>query len=90
MLAEPLRRFTPTTITSSGQLRSTLAEIRRVGHIHTPGHIRDAAAGVAVPVRGSGQRVVAALSVVVPNDELAIRTVPALHAAAHGIHRAMS
>ena len=90
VLAEPLRRFTPTTITSSGQLRSTLAEIRRVGHIHTPGHIRDAAAGVAVPVRGSGQRVVAALSVVVPNDELAIRTVPALHAAAHGIHRAMS
>lgn len=90
ILDEPLRRFTAATITSPEQLRATLAEIRRVGHIHTPGHIRDAAAGVAVPVRGPGQRPVAALSVVVPNDELAIRTVPALHAAAHGIQRAMS
>lgn len=90
VLDEPLRRFTTATITSPERLRSTLSEIRRVGHVHTPGHIRDAAAGVAVPVRGPGQRVVAALSVVVPNDELAIRTVPALHAAAHGIQRAMS
>ncbi|MEU0265165.1 IclR family transcriptional regulator [Nocardioides sp. NPDC006303] len=90
VLSEPLRRFTAATITSPEQLRTTLAEIRRVGHIHTPGHIREAAAGVAVPVRGRGEHVVAALSVVVPNEELAIRTVPALHAAAHGIHRAMS
>lgn len=90
VLGEPLRRFTHTTITSPEQLRATVAEIRRVGHVHTPGHIRDAAAGVAVPVRGPGHRVVAALSVVVPNDELAVRTVPALHAAAHGIQRAMS
>ena len=48
------------------------------------------AAGVAVPVRDAGDRVVAALGVVVPNDESAIRAVTTLHAAARGIGRALT
>ena len=90
VLAGQLRAFTPSTITSTAELRTALAEIRRAGFVHTPGHIREAAAGVAVPVRDTQDRVVASLGVVVPNDDVAVRTVPALRAAAHGIQRAMA
>jgi len=85
-----LRRFTPATITSPERLRVVLSEIRRTGYAHTPGHIRDAAAGVAVPIRDRHESVIASLGVVVPNDETAARTVPALRAAAQGIQRAMT
>ena len=90
VLAGQLRAFTPSTITSTAELRTALAEIRRAGFVHTPGHIRDAAAGVAVPVRDAKDRVIASLGVVVPNDEVAARAVPALRTAAHGIQRAMA
>jgi DNA-binding IclR family transcriptional regulator len=43
-----------------------------------------------VPVRDTKERVVASLGVVVPNDDVAVRTVPALRAAAHGIQRAIA
>ena len=85
-----LRTFTPATITSPEHLRIALSEIRKTGYAHTPGHIRDAAAGVAVPIRDPRQNVIASLGVVVPNDETAGRTVPALRAAAQGIQRAMA
>lgn len=60
VLGQPLRRFTPSTITTPDLLRVTLAEIRRSGFVHTPGHIREPAAGVAVPVRDSRSEVIAA------------------------------
>jgi DNA-binding IclR family transcriptional regulator len=90
VLSRPLTRYTPATITSPQRLRSTLAGIRQAGFAHTPGHLREAAAGVAAPVRGPQDSVIAALGVVVPNDAAAVRTVPALLAAARGIRRSMS
>ncbi|KHL09988.1 UNVERIFIED_CONTAM: IclR family transcriptional regulator [Mumia flava] len=90
VLAGPLRPYTADTITSPDRLRVHLAEIRRTGFVHTPGHIRPAAAGVAVPVRDDRDRVIAALGVVVPNDDTAVRVVPALRAAAQGIQRTMT
>ena len=77
VLDAPLRRFTPATITTPERLRTVLSGIRRSGYAHTPGHIRDAAAGVAVPIRDPHESVIASLGVVVPNDETAARTVPA-------------
>ncbi len=90
VLDAPLRRFTPATITSPERLRVALSEIRKTGYAHAPGHIRGAAAGVAVPIRDLHETVIASLGVVVPNDETAARTVPALRAAAQGIQRAMA
>jgi DNA-binding IclR family transcriptional regulator len=90
ILDGPLRRFTASTITTPEQLRITLSEIRKTGYAYTPGHIRDAAAGVAVPIRDPDDNVIASLGVVVPNDETAARTVPALRAAAQGVQRAMA
>src|SRR6478609_3458566 len=65
----------PLHASSSGLVLLAYAppEIQRAGFVHTPGHIRDAAAGVAVPVRDTRERVVASLGVVVPNDDVAVR-----------------
>lgn len=90
IIGGPLRRFTPATITTPERLRIVLSDVRKTGFAHTAGHIRDAAAGVAVPIRDPQESVVASLGVVVPNDETAARTVPALRAAAQGIQRAMA
>jgi DNA-binding IclR family transcriptional regulator len=83
----PLARFTDNTITDSRRLRATLAEIRHVGFAVCPGFIHLDATGVAVPIRDAGEEVVAALSVIVPRDDLAVTHVPALLAAARGIRR---
>jgi len=90
ILAGPLERCTAATITTPDRLRATLAEVRRQGYVITHGHVHDDAAGVAVPVRNGLQEVVAALSVIVPNDGRAPAQVPALLAAARGITRSLS
>ena len=90
ILSRPLAQHTPNTITTPERLRATLAEVRRQGYVLTPGHVHDDAAGVAVPVRNGLQEVVAALSVIVPNDGRAAAQVPALLAAARGVTRSLS
>ncbi|WP_091326788.1 IclR family transcriptional regulator [Geodermatophilus ruber] len=90
VLARPLEQHTDRTITTAERLRATLAEIRRQGFVVTPGHVHPDAAGVAVPVRDGLQEVVAALSVIVPNDGRAPAQVPALLAAARGVSRSLS
>ncbi|WP_431958022.1 IclR family transcriptional regulator [Nocardia lijiangensis] len=87
VLSGPLRALTPYTITSPDLLRTTLGEIRRTGLAYCPGFVDECATGIAVPVRAAGGRIVAALSVVVPNDASARTAVPALHAAGRGISR---
>lgn len=87
VLSSPLRALTPHTITSPDLLRTTLGEIRRTGLAYCPGFVDECATGIAVPVRAAGGRIVAALSVVVPNDASARTAVPALHAAGRGISR---
>ncbi|WP_199506055.1 IclR family transcriptional regulator [Geodermatophilus sp. TF02-6] len=90
VLGRPLERRTGSTITTPGALRAALAETRRRGYALLPGHVHEEAAGVAVPVRGPLGEVVAALSVIVPNDGRAQAQVPALLAAARGISRALA
>jgi len=89
VLAGPLPGYTAHTITTAARLRRTLADIRRQGFVRCPGHIHDAALGVAVPVRDPRGAVVAALSVIVPNtaDNRAVTGI--LRAAARGISRSL-
>ncbi|GAB2969826.1 IclR family transcriptional regulator [Amycolatopsis acidiphila] len=89
VLAGPLRGYTPNTVTDPKVLRARLADIRRDGFACCAGYVDERATGIAVPVRGPGGGVVAALSVVVPNDANARSQIPALRAAALGIGRAM-
>lgn len=90
ILAAPLERFTPHTITDPGELRATLAAVRREGYAFCPGHIHEAALGVAVPVVDDRGQVVAALSVIVPNDGGGRALIPVLRTAARGITRELT
>ncbi|MGY1814062.1 IclR family transcriptional regulator [Blastococcus sp. SYSU D00820] len=90
VLTRPMERCTPATLTTSGEVRTALAEARRRGYALLAGHVHEEATGVAVPVRNGLSEVVAALSVIVPNDGRAAATVPVLMAAARGIGRALS
>ncbi|MFE7723899.1 IclR family transcriptional regulator [Nocardia rhizosphaerihabitans] len=80
-LSRPLRALTPRTITDPVALRSALSEVRRTGVAYCPGFVDECATGIAVPVRGSGNQVVAALSVLVPHDLAARRVIPVLRSA---------
>ena len=88
VLAAPLRRFTPYTITEPAVLRRTLAEVRRTGVAVSDRQIDDDAYSVGAPVYGPDGNCVAALSVVVGYDDPG-RTSwgPAVRAAALGISR---
>jgi DNA-binding IclR family transcriptional regulator len=90
VLAGPLERLTAHTTTDPDRLRALLADVRRTGSVVLPGHIHEEAAGVAVPVRDRRGAVVAALSVIVPNDGRAHERVPLLQAAALGIGRTLA
>jgi DNA-binding IclR family transcriptional regulator len=89
VLARPLESRTPATITDPDRLRTTLDQVRRQGYALLPGHVHPDATGIAVPVRNGLGEVVAALSVIVPNDARAVSAVPALLAAARGIGRSL-
>lgn len=89
VLSRRLRAFTDTTPVDPKALRIILADIRRSGHVYCPGFVHPAAAGLAVPVRDHRDAVVAAVSVVVPNDAGAVQTLPMLRAAARGVGRAL-
>ncbi|MDQ4491615.1 IclR family transcriptional regulator [Sinomonas sp. ASV486] len=84
-----LERFTEATITSAEGLRRAIAEARRQGFALLRGHVHEDAAGIAVPLRDPDGTVVAALSLIVPNDDVALARVPLLQAAALTITRAM-
>jgi DNA-binding IclR family transcriptional regulator len=88
-LSRPLRPPTPAAFSTPQQLRTALADVRRQQSAVLAGHYHPDATGVAVPVRDARGEVVAALSVIVPNDGRAQSLVPALLAAARGITRAI-
>jgi DNA-binding IclR family transcriptional regulator len=87
ILARPLERYTPATYTSPDRLRALFTQVRGQGYVLLAGHVHPDATGIAVPVRDALGEVVAALSVIVPNDDRAASAVPALLAAARGITR---
>ncbi|MFW3169026.1 IclR family transcriptional regulator [Geodermatophilus sp. CPCC 206100] len=90
LLAAPLKRFTPDTITDVAELRRVLAEVRRTGVAITENQLTPDALAVAVPVRGQRDDVVAALGVTVQRGAVASHAlVPALAATARGISRAL-
>jgi len=89
-LAGPLPAFTERTIAEPERLRAVLAEIRRSGFVVCDGHVTLDALAVAAPIRGVGDVVVAAVSVVVPSVPGAeVPLVPAVVAAARGISRTL-
>jgi DNA-binding IclR family transcriptional regulator len=87
VLAGPLTAYTPATPATPARLRATLAEIRRQGYAYCPGYVHQEALGIAAPVRDAAGAVVAALSVIVPNDPAAHAVVPVVRTAARGISR---
>jgi DNA-binding IclR family transcriptional regulator len=92
VLAAPLRGFTPDTVTDPAVLRRTLAEVRRTGVAVADNQLTadSPALAVAVPVRGPGDEVVAALGVTVRRESGAAHAlVPVLDATARGISRAL-
>jgi DNA-binding IclR family transcriptional regulator len=89
ILSRPLIPYTAKTITSVEKLRAMLVDVRNCGFALLPGHIHESATGVAVPVRDGLNVVVAALSVIVPNDGRATAQVSALMAGARGITRSL-
>jgi DNA-binding IclR family transcriptional regulator len=89
-LAGPLARYTDRTITDPARLRRELAEVRRAGYAVSDGQVTVDALSVAAPVFGSGDEVVAALSIVVRSDTVAPSALaPAVRTAARGISRAL-
>ncbi|SFS12664.1 transcriptional regulator, IclR family [Microbacterium sp. cf046] len=90
VLAGPMRRYTPHTIHTEAGLRSTLRRIRADGWVVCDGHIHEESRGIAVPVFGAHQDVIAAIGVVVPNDDApTLGHVELLTHAAHEISAAM-
>ena len=88
VLAAPLARFTPHTITDPVRLRRVLAEVRRTGVALSDRQITDDAYSVGAPVTEPGGQCVAALSVVVAYDDPGRASWgPAVRAAAIGISR---
>lgn len=63
LLARPLDRATPRTLTDPGALRAQLAEIRMKGYAQTTEELEEGLNAVAAPVRRADGEVVAALSV---------------------------
>jgi DNA-binding IclR family transcriptional regulator len=89
VLAGPLTAYTPTTPATPARLRALLAEIRQQGFAYCPGYVHAEALGIAAPVRAADGAVVAALSVIVPNDTVAQAVVPVVRTAARGCSRAL-
>ena len=90
VLSAPLRRYTEKTITSAGQLRRVLADVRRDGYVISDRQVEMVSLSVAAPVYGAADSVVAAISIVIPAagpDPRAM--VPAVRAAARGISRTL-
>ncbi|GAA1232868.1 IclR family transcriptional regulator [Prauserella halophila] len=89
ILDRPLHRYTEHTIGDADTLRQALAAARRSGYVISEGHIHVDATSVAVPIRGSEDAVVAALSVIVPRSTDAFALVPVLRTAARALSRAL-
>jgi DNA-binding IclR family transcriptional regulator len=91
VFAKPLRAVSAETITDAAVLRRTLADVRRRGHVVSPGSIERVSTGVAVPVRDERGRVIAALSVVLPRDSGAeAAAIEELTSASAGITKVLS
>ncbi|MFH8738210.1 MULTISPECIES: IclR family transcriptional regulator [unclassified Streptomyces] len=89
VLAEPLHRYTEATPATAPQLRAVLADVRQQGYACCPGYVHPDALGIAAPVRDSRGKVLATLSVIVPNEAGATSVASVVRTAARGISRAL-
>jgi len=90
VLASPLQRFTPSTVTDPEELRRMLAEVRRTGVAYVKDSITTDASAVAVPVRGARDRLIAAVGVTIKAPHVSPHAVlPALSATARAISRGL-
>lgn len=89
VMKRPLAAFTPRTIHTETELRTTLGEVRRQGFALCAGHLYPETTGVAVPVRSPDGVVVAALGLVVPSTPDARPLVPVLLATARALSRVL-
>ncbi|MFE9826373.1 IclR family transcriptional regulator [Streptomyces sp. NPDC005791] len=89
VLSGRLTACTPATPATPARLRAIMAEVRRQGYAFCPGYVHTEALGIAAPVRDAGGAVVAALSVIVPNDRDATTLIPVVRMAARGLSRAL-
>lgn len=91
-LEGPLTALTEFSPREPAVLAAELERIRSAGHALQTGYLEPGTTGIAVPVRGRGEHVVAGLGVVTPAGDPAARAaaiVQALHTAAHGIRRTL-
>jgi DNA-binding IclR family transcriptional regulator len=85
-----LTRETRHSITEPGRLARDLTEVRRRGYARTNEEMSLGACSLAVPIVDHSGQVAAAVGIVVPAHRTgALRLVPALQVAAHGISRQM-
>jgi len=68
LLARPLQRFTPHTITDPDELRARLVDVRADGYAWAVEEFADGLSSVAAPIRDHDGRVVAALHVYGPSS----------------------
>jgi DNA-binding IclR family transcriptional regulator len=88
VLASPLLRYTPYTVTQPGRLASQLRRVKQDGYATTAEEMTLGACSIAIPVSVAG-RTVASLAVVVPDLRGRARLMPAMRVAAQGIARSM-
>lgn len=90
LLERGLAPLTPTSLRTEAELRAAVERCRRDGYAVSSGWIFEESRGVAVPVRGSQEVTVGALSVVIPNDGTPVDDlVRLLRVAADGISDAL-
>ncbi|WP_368861192.1 IclR family transcriptional regulator [Frankia sp. AgB32] len=90
VLASPLARYTPRTITGPRELRRLLADVRAHGFAVNDRQVCPDTLSVGAPVRCVTGEVVAAVSVVVPaSSASAAALAPVVQATARGISRAV-
>lgn len=85
-----LPRRTPQTVTDKSRLREILAEVSREDYALTNGELEEGLRSIAVPVRSSGGRVVAAINIStqvgrVTKSQMLKEFLPVLRVAAHRI-----
>ncbi|WP_221583312.1 IclR family transcriptional regulator [Microbacterium sp. G2-8] len=86
-LEAPLASYTPDTVTDPDALRALLARIRREGFVVAEGFVEPVSRGIAVPIRDARDRVIAALSVVVPRADPSAGPLEEVRAAGAAISR---
>ncbi|MEV1287360.1 IclR family transcriptional regulator [Micromonospora sp. NPDC049679] len=91
VLAGPIERYTERTMTTAGQLRAALAQVRAHGYAVSDRQVTTDALSVAAPIHDGPGDVVAAVSIVVHYGSASPQTLaPLVQTSARAISRALS